>query len=143
MLSRKHWRLPKPSAERHTLSPVPVQDKHTMSSCKHFLQLGYQTLIIILQYICMISTPCLPGRKVLYKDSLFFFPCAYLHQNKKKYYHRYRQCLLGSASPQTAYTSYNAHTAYTDQIVCITLLSLLTLLLMLSLNTLLQHSRSI
>ena len=32
MLSRKHWRLPKPSAERQTLSPVPVQDKHTMSS---------------------------------------------------------------------------------------------------------------
>ena len=34
--SRKHCRLPKPSAERHTLSPVPVHDRQTMSSCNHF-----------------------------------------------------------------------------------------------------------
>ena len=33
MLSRKHCRLPKPSAERQTRSPVPVQDRHTISSC--------------------------------------------------------------------------------------------------------------
>ena len=34
ILSKKHCLFPKPSAERQTLSPVPVQDKHTMSSCK-------------------------------------------------------------------------------------------------------------
>ena len=34
MLSRKHCRLPKPSADRQTLSPVPVQDRATMSSVR-------------------------------------------------------------------------------------------------------------
>ena len=34
MLSRKHCLLPKPSAERHTRSPVPVQDSDTMSSVR-------------------------------------------------------------------------------------------------------------
>ena len=33
--SRKHCRLPKPSAERQTLSPVPVHERQTMSSCNH------------------------------------------------------------------------------------------------------------
>ena len=32
MLSRKHCLFPNPSAERQTLSPVPVQERHTMSS---------------------------------------------------------------------------------------------------------------
>ena len=32
ILSRKHCLFPNPSADRQTLSPVPVQDRHTMSS---------------------------------------------------------------------------------------------------------------
>ena len=33
IFSRKQCRLPKPSAAKHTLSPVAVHDRHTMSSC--------------------------------------------------------------------------------------------------------------
>ena len=35
ILSRKHCLFPNPSADRQTLSPVPVQDRHTMSSWTH------------------------------------------------------------------------------------------------------------
>lgn len=33
IFSRKQCRLPKPSAAKHTRSPVAVQDRHTISSC--------------------------------------------------------------------------------------------------------------
>ena len=132
MLSRKHWRLPKPSAERQTLSPVPVHDKHTMSSCKHFFSIRISNpnnhIAIYLHDKHTMSS----RKKSLVQRFSFFLPMCVPPPKQKN-----TIIDIGSASPQTAYTSYSAHTAYTDQIVCITLLSLLTLLLMLSLNTLL------
>lgn len=47
MFSRKQCRLPKPSAARHTLSPVAVQERHTMSSCntkKKYFELPQRNL---------------------------------------------------------------------------------------------------